>query len=167
MSEKRTPTPYYALFTMRDLFQNPNMASVLPQIGNTLQNVYSFKATEERVRNYIKGIFKAQDGEDGLLIRGKHISVLNRLKGLTGQIEALFNAMPTVVKNIRANTKLRLPYATLSQIKGLNSYAKRTALIKQVLANLNYNPDFNNKINAMQSFNKQQKAWEKRTGYKG
>jgi len=155
--------PHYSMFTMRDLFQNPNMADVLPQIkkGSALQNVYSFKVTEERVKNYIKGVFKAQDGDDGLIVRGKHKQVVRRLNSLKGQIEALFNAMPTVVKNIRSNTKLRLPYATLSQIERLDDYSKRAVLIKQVLDNLNYNPDFTSRES------KQQKAWEKRTNYKG
>lgn len=157
--------PHYAMFTMRDLFQNPKMANVLPQIekGSALQNVYSFRVTEERVKNYIKGVFNAQEDDDGLIVRGKHKQVIRRLNNLKGQIEALFNAMPTVVKNIRANTKLRLPYATLSQIEGLDDYNKRAALIKQVLDNINYNPDFNSRIKE----SKQQKAWEKRTNYKG
>ena len=98
-----------------------------------------------------------------LIVRGKHKQVIRRLNSLKGQIEALFNAIPTVVKNIRSNTKLRLPYATLSQIEGLDDYNKRAALIKQVLDNINYNPDFNSRIKE----SKQQKAWEKRTNYKG
>ena len=157
--------PHYAMFTMRDLFQNPKMANVLPQIekGSALQNVYSFRVTEERVKNYIKGVFNAREDDDGLIVRGKHKQVIRRLNNLKGQIEALFNAMPTVVKNIRANTKLRLPYATLSQIERLDDYNKRAMLIKQVLDNLNYNPDFNSRIKE----SRQQKAWEKRTNYKG
>ena len=156
----------YTLFTMRELFQNSNMAAVLPQVekSSPLQNVYSYRVTEQRVRNYLEGVLRtvARD-DDGLVVRGKHNSVLKQIEGLKPQIEALFNVMPRVVKGIRSNIKLYLPYATISQIAGLKGVEKKQALLKQILDNLSFNPDL---VGDFRVPNKKQEAWKKKVGYK-
>jgi hypothetical protein len=163
---------YNNIFKMRDLFANPALAKVFPQFerGANLQNVYSFAQTERRVLEYLKNVFNgAITGEGKLTVKGKHKDVLRRLTQLQGAIEELFNSMPSVVKNLRNNTKLYLPYATLSQIGSLNTPYKKYMAMRAVLDNIRYNPDFNSQSsikNPSAQYMKQQNAWKKKVGFK-
>lgn len=165
--------PYTAMFTLGNLFQNPAMSKVLPQLGSSpLRNVYSYRETEQRVRNYLAGMLRTiTSDDDGLVVRGKHQTVLRQIEGMKGQIEALFNAMPKVAQHMRAGTKLYLPYVTLSQISELRGVLKKQRLLQQIVDNLTFNPDFNNFPPTGSNwtpifFSILQEDWMKRVGYK-
>jgi hypothetical protein len=164
---------YNDIFKMRDLFMNPKLAGVFPQFerGVRLQNVYSFAQVERRILEYLKNVFNGSVTDEGeLIVRGKKIDVLRRVTQLQGAIEVFFNNMPSIVKNLRSNTKLYLPYATLSQIEGLNTAYKKYGAMREVLENVNYNPNFSSQ-NGIQSpsalpYQKRQDAWKKKVGFK-
>ena len=157
---------YNSRFKMQDLFTNPQMSKVFPQFKNTTQSVYSFAEVEKRVQEYLKGVLNAKLGDDGLIVRGKHAAVLRRVNALQGVIEALFNSMPSVAKNIRKNTSLYLPYSTLNQIGELNTSFKKIAAMKAVLENITYNPNFNSQNTISPSFKRKQDAWKLKVGFK-
>lgn len=164
---------YSNRFKMRDLFANPQLANVFPQFDEKapLQNVYSFADTERRVLQYLKGVFNGTVTGDGeLTVKGKHENILRRTNEIKGVIETFFNSMPTVVKGIRHNTNLYLPYSTLDQIADLNTSYKKLSAMKAVLENIMYNPDFQStkSRNAPPpvSYAKKQEAWKKKVDYK-
>lgn len=164
---------YSNRFKMRDLFANPQLANVFPQFDEKapLQNVYSFADTERRVLQYLKGVFNGTVTGDGeLTVKGKHENILRRTNEMKGVIETFFNSMPTVVKGIRHNTNLYLPYSTLDQIADLNTSYKKLSAMKAVLENIMYNPDFQStkSRNALPpvSYAKKQEAWKKKVDYK-
>lgn len=164
---------YSNRFKMRDLFANPQLANVFPQFDEKapLQNVYSFADTERRVLQYLKGVFNGTVTGDGeLAVKGKHENILRRTNEMKGVIETFFNSMPTVVKGIRHNTNLYLPYSTLDQIADLNTSYKKLSAMKAVLENIMYNPDFQSTKSRNAplpvSYAKKQEAWKKKVDYK-
>ncbi len=103
---------------MGDLFRNPKMAKVLPQFGDNqpLQNVYSFAEIDRRVREHLQKTFGARKTADGLTIKGKFAEVFSQVKDLATTLENFFNSIPAITKNIRSNTKVYLPYASVQQM---------------------------------------------------
>ena len=166
-------TPYTSMFTLGYLIRNPAMSKVLPQFGGSpLRNVYSYRETEQRVRNYLAGMLRTiTSDDDGLVVRGKHQTVLRQIEGMKGQIETLFNAMPKVAQHMRVGTKLYLPYATLNQISEIRGVSRKQRLLQQIVDNLTFNPDFNNAPPSASNwtpmfFSILQDDWMKRVGYK-
>ena len=166
---------YNNLFKMQDLFANPNLAGVFPQFDKARPKQgyanYSLAETEKRVQNYLVGVLNGVlTGQGEIQVKGQYKSVLNRVRQLQPLIEGLFNSLPSIQKNLRKNTALYLPYATLGQIAELNTPYKKQQAIKAVLDNLNYNPDFQSansvQSNSPVSFQKRQAAWKKKTGWK-
>lgn len=159
----------YNTFSMRDLFANPEMQDVFPQFAGKLQNVYSFAAVEKRIKSYLKNAFSARESSDGgLIVRGKHMDVLKKVTAMKTTLENLFNNTPAIVKNIRSNSKVYLPYTTTLQVANLKTPAQKIRALNYVLENINYNPDFRsmNRIKAPTPFEIRQKRWEKKVGYK-
>lgn len=159
----------------KELLQNNELASVLPQFtGLALQNVYSFKEVRKRVRDYIVGVYGnrvLKVAGNYIWISGKKETVIKQLKELKELVEAFYNATPSIVKNIRRNTKLVLPYESISEIKELKTVQQKITLLKRVLENVTYNPNFHSegKINIPwkgKDFEQKQKLWKKRVGWK-
>jgi len=160
------------LFKMQDLFMNPSLAGVFPQF-RTVPNhrVHSFAEVEQRMLDHLSGVLGGtKQGRGELTVQGIHSQVLRQVQGLKASIEALFNNTGGVVQGLRNNTNLYLPYATLGQIGSLDTVAKKTQAIKQVLDNLAFNPDFQGRVATTsqysQSYLKLQEAWKKRVGFK-
>ena len=158
--------------TMKELFQNKEMADILPQFEDKdLKNVQSFDWVNDKVKEYIKNALNAEiDGEE-IVVRGKKSNVLQSLQRMKYTLEAFFNAMPSIVKNIRKNTKLYLPY-NLAQIKDLRTDEQKIRFLNSVLDNVNYNPDFRSLddrnidiYNSGVSFEKRQAQWAEIVGY--
>ena len=158
--------------TMKELFQNKEMADILPQFEDKdLKNVQSFDWVNDKVKEYIKNALNAEiDGEE-IVVRGKKSNVLQSLQRMKYTLEAFFNAMPSIVKNIRKNTKLYLPY-NLAQIKSLRTDKQKIRFLNSVLDNVNYNPDFRSLddrnidiYNSGVSFEKRQAQWAEIVGY--
>lgn len=159
-------------FTMQELFTNKKLDKVFPQFKQgKLQNVYSFRDTEERVLQFLKGLLNGRVvNESDLQVKGQHRDVLRRVKASKWLIEDIINNTPAIVKNIRKNAKLYLPYATIDSISGITDYDKKMQALKEVMDNLNYNPDMQGntrlKSNVPMSYLKRQEAWKKKVGYK-
>jgi len=159
---------------MNDLFRNPKLARVLPQFpkNQPLQNVYSGAEIVRRATNYIRGIIGGRKDIEGLTVRGKHSEILARVEAMVPSIEKFFNAMPSLVKNLRNNTRLYTTYQSATQIASLKKgdADKKLDLLQQVLDNLNYNPDLNSLGSvgntSGQTFSREQARWAKQVGYK-
>ena len=163
-------TPHNKLIGLRDLLQNKALASVLPQFPKSmpLQNVYSYAKVEEMVAKYIVKLLNNSTYKDGEIIaKGKHETVLQQVRNAVPTIEAFFNSMPSIAKNIRRNTKLYLPYNTIGQIANLDTIQAKTKLMKEILDNIAYNPDFNTvqKIPDVKAFAREQERWKRNVGY--
>jgi hypothetical protein len=164
---------YNKQFGLRDIFMNPALAGVFPQFeqNERLQNVYSFAETEARVQKYLVGALNATvTGNGEITVKGKHGTVLRRVRQLQPLIEGLFNNMPKVAQALRANTRLYLPYATQKQMEDIKTPAGKQRALKLVLDNFQYNSDLG-ALNSIKNeppeqFNRNKKAWETRVGHR-
>lgn len=158
---------------MRDIFLNPALKGIFPQMdGVKLQNVYSFAEVEKRVQTYLAQVLNARYDDDGeLVVKGKHKTVINRVKQLTPLIEGFFNNMPKIVAGIRRNTPLYLPYASIEQLKNLHTTAQKIKAMQAVMDNFQYRHDLGveNSISneSDEVFARKQKAWQRKVGYSG
>lgn len=158
---------------MRDLFMNPKLAGVFPQFepGEKLQNVYSFAKTEKRVRDYLVAALNGKITADGAIaVKGKHETVLNRVRSLQSIIEGFFNSMPKVAQALRNNTPLYLPYVTLKQLEETKSTAAKIKAMRAVMDNFQYNSDLG-ALNSVKNekpeqFKRNKAAWERKVGYR-
>lgn len=169
MIAPRTKPVYNNRFRMQDLFMNPKLASVIPQFDRSepLRNVYSNAKTVDRVQKYLVGVLNAAvTGKRELTVNGKHKTVMSRVQRLQPVIENLFNGMPTVVKGLRANTRLYTPFASIGELENIKGFPKRLSVIKAVMDNIMYNPDFQSKGNASPAYIRRQELWKKKVGYK-
>lgn len=164
---------YNTQFKMQDLLMNPQLANVFPQFDKNkpLQNVYSFAEVEKKVLEYLKSAFNGEiTGSGELIVNGKKKSILRQVRALQTTIEAFFNSMPSIAKNLRSNTKLYTPFASLKQLEELKDPQKKLAAITAIMENIQYNSNFNSQ-NSLPSqspipFQKRQEAWKKKVGYK-
>ena len=157
---------YNNKFTMQDLFQNRKLANVLPQFykKDGLKNVYSFQWVEDKVKRYLKVVFKAKVVDDTLVIRGNHREKIKEIKRLKTVIESMFNDMPSITKNIRKNTKLILPIDNLESLKQVKTMDGKLQIMEFVLDNVKYNPDFQTKQKITPLYLKEQRRWLKKVG---
>jgi len=135
---------FYNNLKMKDLFQNPKLAHVLPQFeeSDKLQNVQSFEWINDKVRDYLSNALGAEISGNDLKMQGNKSDVLKQLQSLKWTIEAFFNSMPGIVKNLRKNTAVYLPFSSVEQISNLKTNEQKIQLFNVVLDNLVYNPDF-------------------------
>ncbi len=158
---------------MRDLFMNPQLASVFPQFDRDerFQNVYSFAKTEERVKKYLVAALNGVITADGsIAVNGKHDVVLNHVRALQSTIEGFINDAPKIVQTLRKNPPLYLPYATLKQLQDIKSTAGKIKAMRAVMDNFQYNEDLG-ALNSVKhekptQFERNKKAWEKKVGYR-
>ena len=164
---------YNNRISMKDLFQNNELTNILPQFKDEdLKNVQSFDWMNDKVKEYIKNALNAEiDGEE-IIVKGKKSNVIQSLQRMKYTLEAFFNAMPSIVKNIRKDTKLYLPYSNLAQIKSLKDEKQKIFLLNSILDNVNYNPDFRSLddrnidiYNSGVPFEKRQAQWAEIVGY--
>lgn len=164
---------YNNRISMKDLFQNKELSNILPQFKDEdLKNVQSFDWVNDKIKEYIKNALNAEIDGDEIIVNGKKSNVLQSLQRMKYTLEAFFNAMPSIVKNIRKDTKLYLPYSNLAQIKGLKDDKQKVFLLNSILDNVNYNPDFRSLddrnidiYNSGVSFEKRQAQWAEIVGY--
>lgn len=164
---------YYNHLRMRDIFMNSKLSGVFPQfdLGEKLQNVYSFAKTEERVRKYLIAVFNGSMTDDGAIaVNGKYQVVLNRVRALQTVVEGFINNMPKVAQALRSNMSLYLPYATLKQLEETKTIAAKIKAMRAVMDNFQYNADFGSlnsvKKEKPEQFNRNRKTWEKKVGYR-
>lgn len=164
---------YNNRISMKDLFQNKELSNILPQFKDEdLKNVQSFDWVNDKIKEYIKNALNAEIDGDEIIVNGKKSNVLQSLQRMKYTLEAFFNAMPSIVKNIRKDTKLYLPYSNLAQIKSLKDEKQKIFLLNSILDNVNYNPDFRSLddrnidiYNSGVPFEKRQAQWAEIVGY--
>ena len=164
---------YNNRISMKDLFQNKELSNILPQFKDEdLKNVQSFDWVNDKIKEYIKNALNAEIDGDEIIVNGKKSNVLQSLQRMKYTLEAFFNAMPSIVKNIRKDTKLYLPYSNLAQIKSLKDEKQKIFLLNSILDNVNYNPDFRSLddrnidiYNSGVPFVKRQAQWAEIVGY--
>lgn len=164
---------YNNRISMKDLFQNKEMANLLPQFKDEdLKNVQSFAWINNKVKEYIINVLHAEKHGEDIIVSGKKSNTIQSLQRMKYTLEAFFNAMPSIVKNIRKNTKLYLPYSNLAQIKAIRDERQKVMLLIEILDNVNYNPDFRSLnepnidiYNTGVSFEKRQAQWSEIVGY--
>lgn len=164
---------YNDRISMKDLFQNKELSNILPQFKDEdLKNVQSFDWVNDKVKQYIQNALNAEIEGEEIIVKGKKSNVLQSLQRMKYTLEAFFNAVPSIVKNIRKNTKLYLPYSNLAQIKGLRTDEQKIRFLNSVLDNVNYNPDFRSLddrnidiYNSGVPFEKRQAQWTEIVGY--
>ena len=158
---------------MKDLFQNPEMASVFPQFGaeDRLQNVYSFDWVDKKVKEYLKNALNAKEDGNGLSVEGKKSSVLKDVKSMKWTIESFFNNLPSIVKNIKKNTPVYTPFKYKRDFQKLKTNEQKLAMLDIILDNLNYNPDLES-LNSVKVYGtkmpyfQRQSLWMQRVGYR-
>lgn len=160
---------------MQDLFNNPKLSSVIPQLGdkNAIKNTFSQSDAdiENRVMEYLKSALNGSvTGQNDLEVNGTHKTVLKRVRELTGAMELFFGSMPTVTKNLRLNTRVYTPYVSIKQLEDIKTPQKKAEIMQIILDNIAYNPDFGSQagVKNMQplDYKKRQEAWMKKVGYK-
>lgn len=157
---------YNNKITMQDLFQNRKLANVLPQFykRDGLKNVYSFKWVEEKIKRYIKGIYRAREVEDMLVMRGKKREKIKEIKQLKGVLESFFNNIPSITKNIRKKTRLVLPIGSVEEIKQIKSIKGKLQIVEWILENVQYNAEFATKQKRTPLQIKAESKWKKKVG---
>ena len=136
---------YNNRISMKDLFQNKELSNILPQFKDEdLKNVQSFDWVNDKIKEYIKNALNAEIDGDEIIVNGKKSNVLQSLQRMKYTLEAFFNAMPSIVKNIRKDTKLYLPYSNLAQIKSLKDEKQKIFLLNSILKKYDLYP-FKNK----------------------
>jgi 16S rRNA G1207 methylase RsmC len=163
----------YNKYNARELFMNDKLAHLFPQFSQNeqLRNVYSFADTERRVQNYLVRALNGTTTADGeIVVNGQHRSVLNRVRQLQPLIEGIFNNMPKIVKAIRRNTMLYLPYATKKQMEDISTPAARVKALQAIAENLQYNTEMGAlnsiKKEVPERFAKNKRAWDARVGHR-
>ena len=159
--------------SMKDLFQNKEIENILPQFRDgDLKNVQSFEWVNGKVKEYIKTSLNGEIKDGQLYLKGKKLNVLQSLQRMKYTLEAFFNAIPSIVKNIRHNTKLYLPFSNMAQIKSLRTDEQKVSFLNMILDNVNYNPDFRSLndrnidiYNSGIPFEKRQAQWAEIVGY--
>jgi hypothetical protein len=158
---------------MRGLFQNPALAGVFPQFGKgeteRPQNAPSYAETERRVQSYLAAALNGSVTGDGeITVKGKHQTVLNRVRLLQPLIEGLFDNAPKVAAAVRKDAPLYLPYATRKQIEDLKSPAGKTRALSEAVDNLQYNAALG-ALNGVKNeppaqFERNRREWETKVG---
>ena len=110
---------FFEKLSMKDLFYNKDLEGIIPQFEmcERLQNVRSFDWIEDKIKNYIKMVFSGQFEGDALIIKGKHKTILRAVQGLKITLEALYDNLPKIIKGLRKDTKLFLPFQSIEQVK--------------------------------------------------
>jgi len=160
---------------MRDLFQDKSLADIFPQVDKALPSrgyvVYSYAEMTKRVTDYIASAFGGKVQADGTLwVWGHKTQILRQIRAMHAQLEALFNSMPSITKNLRSNTPLYLPVPSKLALKEFAGNAKgKSDLLQAVLDNINYNPNFKSEntipTEVATSFAKRQMQWQNKVGY--
>lgn len=164
-------------FTMQDLFMNPALKNVVPQFGRRepVQQVYSFAEQTRQIKEHLRGLLKATKTVDGdLRVKGEHAEVMRKVEMARTTIEQMFNSMPSLSKNLHANTRVYLPYATQQQMADMTDFESKIAVLRAILQNCEYNDNFKSQGRLTRdlqipnaNYTEAQRRWKKTVGWRG
>ena len=164
---------YNSFFKMRDLFQNPKLESVIPQIDNkNLNRKPNAAFINKVVKKYLENALGGEFSGSKMTVVGKKREVLKEVQSLKWVLEGLFNNFETLQRNIKSNTPVYTPFRRVEDIAGLNSFKQKYQVLAIILDNINYNPDFGSEnsvrvFNSNKTFWQRQQLWLKKVRYKG
>lgn len=160
---------------MSQLFKNKRLARVLPQFPSNqpLQNVYSQAEITSRVRKYLTGALGGRWIDDEIVVHGNYNKVYSQVVALKPMLKQFFESMPSLVKNMRKDTKLYTQYVNATAVENIRFKkhgTQKLELMQDVLDNIQYNDDFNSlnsiKHESPQEFEINKRAWQKKVGCK-
>lgn len=157
---------------MKELFQNSELADVLPQFTQKEieQDNLQLEAIAKRIEQYITKVFAGKRQGDKIVIESNYLQSLQELAKVKIVVESMQNHMPTLLYNLRQNTKVITPFISIGQLKELTSTKEKVEASNSIIENILYNPDFHTKEQkkrqkADKSYLKKQAEWMKRVGY--
>jgi len=164
---------YNTRFTVRDMFCNERLKGVVPQLtkedltGEEMRDEQIFEQCRDILCNALGGT--VTDGKITVDNKPK-AAVLAVVRSYTPLLESMFGNLPSIAANIRKNTRLYTTVASISQLEHLETPKAKRALLRQILDNLNYNPDFNSPDCVPSAsplpFRERQEQWKKKVNYK-
>lgn len=164
---------YNDSFGMRDFFCNEKLTGVVPQFNP--KDLESDRLSEDKVFDRCKEVLNSfLGGEicgDKITVTGKSKSaVMSAVRSCAAVLESMFNNSEELIKGIKNNKKLYTTAASVSQVKGFADDGQKLKFLKEILDNINYNPDFNSQnsiaSNSPVPYRERQEKWKKKVGYK-
>jgi len=154
------------------IFRDESLKDIIPYLPKELplQNIYSNAEIKRRVKEYLIGALPGTADAD-ILVEGNPYKVLEKVKELKPIMEQFFNSIPSIVKNIRRNTKIYSQMSSVAKLKQTKSIDKKTQLMQDIVDNINYNPEWGseNRLSKLPQyeFAKKQMEWASKVGYTG
>lgn len=134
---------YNDRLTMKELFQNRELASVLPQFTQRekLQNVYSIERIVTKIRQYIRRAFNGRYVDGKIIIKGDAKRRIQDIQNLKTILEAMYNNMPSIASNLRQNKRLITPFISVQQLKEYRTTSDKLEATRIIFENILYNPN--------------------------
>lgn len=163
---------YNDRLTMKELFQNRELAGILPQFTQRekLQNVYSIESIVTKIEQYIRRAFNGKLEERKIIIKGSAERRLKDIQNLKTILEAMYNNMPSIASNLRQNRRVITPFMSSKQLKEYRTTSDKLEATKIIFENIVYNPNlqsrYRQKKQAMDRVYLQKQAqWMQKVGY--
>lgn len=163
---------YNDRLTMKELFQNRELESILPQFTQRekLQNVYSIESIVTKIEQYIRRAFNGKYEEGKIIIRGNAKRRMQDIQNLKTILEAMYNNMPSIASNLRQNKRIITPFLSAKQLKEYRTTSDKLEATKIIFENILYNPNLQSRYRqkkqmADRVYQQKQAAWMKKVGF--
>lgn len=170
---------YNSQVAMPDFFMNERLKGIFPQFTNNDINITSDQLLNEntiknKVTDYLVAALKAERTTSGITVMGEFDATVAKVRALATVCEGIFSSSQSVVNNIKTKSKVYTTVSTITQLADLQTITQKIDVMNQVLDNINYNKDFNSlasvdmleRANQQATFERRQKLWENKVGYK-
>lgn len=163
---------YNDRLTMKELFQNRELASVLPQFTQKekLQNVYSIESIVTKIKQYIRRAFNGRYDEGKIIIKGDAKRRMQDIQNLKTILEAMYNNMPSIASNLRQNKRVVTPFMTAKQLKEYRTTSDKLEATKIIFENILYNPNMQSRYKQKKQaldrvYQQKQAEWMRKVGF--
>lgn len=163
---------YNDRLTMQELFQNRELAGILPQFTQRekLQNVYSIESIVTKIEQYIRRAFNGKYEEGKIIIKGNAKRRMQDMQNLKTILEAMYNNMPSIASNLRQNARVITPFMSSKQLKECRTTSEKLEATKIIFENILYNPNLQSRYKQKKQaedrvYLQKQTAWMQKVGY--
>ncbi len=163
---------YNDRLTMKELFQNRELAGILPQFTQRekLQNVYSIESIVTKIEQYIRRAFNGKLEERKIIIKGNTKRRIQDMQSLKTILEAMYNNMPSIASNLRQNRRVITPFMSSKQLKECRSTSDKLEATKIIFENILYNPNLQSRYRQKKQatdrvYLQKQAQWMKKVRY--
>lgn len=163
---------YNDRLTMKELFQNRELAGILPQFTQRekLQNVYSIESIVTKIEQYIRRAFNGKLEEGKIIIKGNTKRRIQDMQNLKTILEAMYNNMPSIASNLRQNKRMITPFMSSKQLKECRSTSDKLEATKIIFENILYNPNLQSRYRQKKQatdrvYLQKQAQWMKKVRY--